>query len=91
MGLYLVGDQSPVVFLRAQFYGQFCLIYLSKIWMQELNEPLINLLMIPLLGSARIGLIFTRSQEGTQPRWLTQNGHVLSCLVLRGGAGWGRK
>ena len=49
-----------------------------------------------VLGSARIGLIFTRSQEGTQPGWLTQTGqtkqgiqyHVLSCSVLSGEAGW---
>jgi len=41
------------------------------------------------LGSARKGLIFIRSQKGTQPGWLTQTGqtqqgiryHVPSCLV----------
>jgi len=28
------------------------------------------------LGSAGIGLIFTRSQEGTQPGWVTQTGQT---------------
>jgi len=51
-----------------------------------------------VLGSARTGLVFTRSQEGTQPGGLTQPGqteqgiryHVPSCWVPVGwGAGWG--
>jgi len=45
-----------------------------------------------VLGSARTGLMFTRSQEGTQLGWLTQTGqteqgiqyHVPSCWVLVG-------
>ena len=47
-----------------------------------------------VLGSSRTGLIFTRSQEGTQPGELTQPGqteqgipyHVSSCWVLVGGS-----
>ena len=47
----------------------------------------------PVLGSASTGLIFTRSQEGTQPGGLTQPGqteqgiphHVPSCWFLVGG------
>jgi len=31
MGLYLAGNLSAVVFLRVQFWGQFCSIYLSMI------------------------------------------------------------
>jgi len=50
-----------------------------------------------VLGLARTGLIFTRSQEGTQPGGLNQPGqteqgipyHVLPCWVLGGGAGRG--
>ena len=48
-----------------------------------------------VLGSARTGLFFTRSQEVTQPGGLTPLGqteqgiphHVSSCWVLVGGAG----
>jgi len=48
-----------------------------------------------VLGLARTGLIFTRSQEGTQPDGLTPPGqtepgipyHVPPCWVLGGGAG----
>ena len=51
-----------------------------------------------VLGMAGIGLIFTRSQEGTQPGWLTQTGQtkwgiwyrVMSCSVPSGAAGQGR-
>ena len=43
MGLHLAGDQSQAVFLRVQF----CSIYFSVIWLQELNAPLASLLMIP--------------------------------------------
>jgi len=55
---------------------------------------LINVIARPLvLSSARKGLIFTRSQEGTQPGGLTQPGqteqgipyHVPSCWVPAGG------
>jgi len=50
-----------------------------------------------VLGSARTGLIFTRSQEGTKPCGLTQTGqtkqgiryHVLSYWILGGVTGWG--
>jgi len=50
-----------------------------------------------ILRSARAGLIFIRSQEGTQPDGLTQTGqikqsvqyHVPSCWVPVGGAGQG--
>ena len=49
-----------------------------------------------VLGLARTGLIFTRSQEGTQPGGLTPPGQteqgipycVLSCRALAGGSGW---
>ena len=56
---------------------------------------LINVIARPLvLSSARKGLIFTRSQEGTQPGGLTQPGqteqgipyHVPPCWVLVGGS-----
>ena len=48
--------------------------------------------LVTVLGSARTGLIFTRSQEGTQPGGLTQPGqteqgipyHVPSCWVRVG-------
>jgi len=48
--------------------------------------------MVPVLGLARTGLIFTRSQEGTQANGLTQPGQteqgirhrVLPCWVLVG-------
>jgi len=36
-----------VLFLRAQFEGQFCSIFLSIIWRQELNVQLESLLVIP--------------------------------------------
>jgi len=47
MGLHLAGDWLPVLFLRVQFQGYFCSIYLSTMQMQELNAPLVSLLMIP--------------------------------------------
>jgi len=50
--------------------------------------------IVSVLGSDRTGLIFTRSQERTQPGGLNQPGqteqgtpyHVLSCWVLAGGS-----
>jgi len=52
---------------------------------------------LPVLGSARTGLIFSRSQKGKQQGKLTQicpkkwgiQYHMLSCLVLSEEAGWG--
>jgi len=52
---------------------------------------------LTVLGLARTRLIFTRSQEGTQPGQLTQTGqtkqgiqyHVPSCWIPVGGAGQG--
>lgn len=49
LGLCLAGTWSPAVLLRAQFQGQFYPMYLSLIWMQELNKSLASLLMIPNL------------------------------------------
>jgi len=39
------------------------------------------MLLIAVLGSVGIGLIFTRSQEGTQLGWLTQNGQIKGVFV----------
>jgi len=59
----------------------------------KLCLPEVFTIKVCVLGSARTGLIFTRSQEGTQPGRLTQPGqteqgipyHVLPCWVLVGG------
>jgi len=36
-----------VVFHRAQFWGQSCLIALSMIWMRGLSAPAVNMQMTP--------------------------------------------
>jgi len=41
-----------------------------------------------VLGSARTGLIFTRIQEGTQPRRLTQTGQTKQDIPYRGPSCW---
>jgi len=58
---------------------------------------MLRFMLIPVLGSARIGLIFNRSQEGPWVGWLTQSSQtkwgiqycVMSCSVLSREAGLG--
>ncbi|PKU27462.1 hypothetical protein llap_22234 [Limosa lapponica baueri] len=91
MGRHLAGDQSPVVFLRAQFQGQFCSTYLSTIWMQGLNAPLASFADTKLGGAADS----LEGQEAMQrnldrlEHWAMINGMKLNkskCQILH--LGW---
>lgn len=46
MGVHMTSEGSLMEFFSAQLEGQFCSVYLSAIWMQQLNATLASLLMI---------------------------------------------
>jgi len=70
MELNLVCGWSRVVFPRAQYWGQFCLISLSMIWMRGLSAPSVSLQMtlswVGVLIFSRVG----RLCRGTWTGWV---------------------
>ena len=83
---------------KAWEISEDCHLCVQHSWDLSRIQQILNIIhWIPVLGLARTGLIFTRSQEGTQPDRPTQTGqteqgiryHVPPCWVPGGGAGWG--
>ena len=62
--LNAAGDQSQVLFPRAQYWGQLCLISLSMIWMRGLSDLSVSLQMTPRWAGVLICLRVGRLCRG---------------------------
>jgi len=70
MELNSAGGRSGVVFRRAQFWGQYCKIPISMLWMKGLNVPSVSLQTTPSWVGVLICLSARRLCRGIWTGWM---------------------